>query len=248
MPSNQGAPIGSVPEVTAKFYTTVNGVRALEDPSSVVATIEDPSGNETTPSAVQQSKGVYTVSFTLTESGLWHFRITGDAPAVGAVEGNILAADSQILDSDPAADYTYDTATDIGMVRLLIDDRDFTSISASKPRGERSAIFDDGEIQAFITRETVAEGVPNTYRSAGTALLAIAASKQLMVKRRDMDGAYVDFGDLRRDLRLQATDYFKLGDEIAGGQDAPADGIAEVNHGEFVEKEIIINSWLRSGF
>ncbi len=240
-------PIGSVPEVTAKFYTTTNGVRALTDPTVVTATIEDPAGTETNPTAVKQSTGIYLVTFTADAAGLWHYRIVGDAPAKGAVEGTLQISDSKVLDSDPAADYTYVVGTDIGVVRLLIDDRDFSSVNESTPLGERSAIFNDLEIQAFITQETVAEGVSNTYRAAAVALLAIAASRVLMVKRRELDGANIDFGDLRRDLRFQAQEYLRLGDEVPGGQDAPADGVAEVNRGEFSEREIIINSWLRQG-
>lgn len=235
MASNQGIPIGSVPEVTASFKVN----ESLEDPTSVVATVESPTGTESNPTATRLAKGVYLVAFTVTEPGLWHYRITGDAPAEGAVEGDLLVADSQVLDAYPAADYTYDLTTDIGKVRLYIDDRDFSRVSASLPRGQRSAIFDDAEIQTFIDVEGGA------YDAASVALVAIATNKNLLVQRRELDGANVDFGTLRKDLLDMAQRYRDLSDGLDGGVTKPASATAEVNHGEFSERDIIINSWLR---
>jgi hypothetical protein len=242
MAVNEGIPVGSTPEVTAYFRINSGGTLVLEDPGTVTATVESPSGLETNPNPIRQSIGVYTISFTADEAGLWHYRIVGDAPAAGVTEGDIQIADSHVLDSDPAADYTYDLSTDIGRVRMLIDDRDFSAISSSIPRGERSAIFDDDEVQAFITLEG------SVYDAAAVALLAIAGNKNLMVKRRELDGANVDFGDLRKDLLKQAEQYRILAEDVDGGSGKPADGFAEVNHGEFSEEEIIVNSWLRQGY
>jgi hypothetical protein len=244
MAVNEGIPVGATPEVTATFRVTdANGNLVLEDPGTVTATVEAPDGTESNPATVKQSKGIYTTSFTADAAGLWHYRIVGDAPAAGVTEGDILVADSQVLDSDPAADYTYDLTTNIGKVRLYIDDRDFTSISTSTPRGERSAIFDDDEIAQFLT----AEG-DSAYDAAALALLTIATNKNLMVQRRELDGANVDFGTLRKDLLDMAERFRALNDDADGGTGKPASGVAEVNYGEFTEEEIIINSWLRQGY
>lgn len=243
MAVNEGIPVGASPEVTAKFRVQEGESLVLKDPSTVVVTVESPSGTESNPTAINQSVGIWTASFTVTEAGLWHYRFVGDAPAAGVTEGDILVADSQILDSDPAADYTYDLATNAGKVRMLIDDRDFTSVSTITPRGERSAIFDDAEIGEFLTMEG-----DSVYDAASVALLAIAGNKNLMVMRRELDGANVDFGALRKDLMAQAERFRKLGDDEDGGTGKPASGTAEVNHGEFSEREIIVNSWLRQGY
>lgn len=230
-----GYPIGTSPEVTAEFH--VNGV--LTDPTTVTTTVESPSGVESNPTTSKVSVGIYVTSFELSEPGLWGYRIVGDAPAIGVTEGRILCAASPVLDAFPAPPYTYDLTTDIGRVRLYIDDRDLSHVSSSVPREQRSAIFDDDEIAEFLAMEG------RVYRAAAVALTTIANNRSLLVQRRDLDGATVDFGSLRSDLLKSAEAFIALDDQTAGGDMAPADGIAEVNWDVFAEKRIVVNALLR---
>jgi hypothetical protein len=232
--------VGSTPTVTASFRTLENGVLVLKDPTSVVVTVEDPDGAQTSPAVTNESTGVYSITFTLTQAGRWHYQFVGDLPAPGLVEGDIWAQASNV-DAAPDTNYTYDLGTDIGVVRELVDDHDFTNIGAMVPPEQRSCIFTDPEIQVFLTLEST------VYRAAGVALLTIATNRQLLVQRRELDGATVDFGSLRSDLRASAKMMFDLSDELSG-ENSPADAIAEQNWNEFTERDIIWNSWLRQGY
>lgn len=232
--------VGASPTVTAKFRTLVNGTLVLTDPTAVIATVEAPDGTQSTPTVTKEATGVYSITFTLTSAGRWHYQFVGDLPAPGLVEGEIWAQASNV-DAAPATDYTYDLSTDIGVVRELIDDHDFTHVGAAVPPEQRSCIFTDAELQTFLNLEST------VYRAAGVALLTIATNRQLLIQRRELDGATVDYGSLRADLRASAKMMFELSDELKG-ENTPADAMAERNYNEFNERDIIWNSWLRSGY
>lgn len=93
--------------------------------------------------------------------------------------------------------FTYDTTTDVGMVRLLLNDVD-----------EATAVFEDAEIQAFLTLEG-----GNVKRSAAQAIDTNAddqalASKVLRTQDLTTDGAKLADSLRKRaaELRRQADD------------------------------------------
>lgn len=135
-----------------------------------------------------------------------------------------------------AGDYTYDPESTVGRVRLYIDDRDVSNCGDEVPLRQRSAIFSDQEIDAFITDEG-----GDTLGATSRALMAIANNKSLLVQRRDIDGVSVDYGSLRADLMKAASEFRSM----AAGGGVPADGYAEVAYTDFGARRIVVNSELR---
>lgn len=147
--------------------------------------------------------------------------------------------------------YSYDPNADIGRVRLLIDDRDLSSVDASTPLEQRSAIFNDAEIQAFIDmgQGNPLFGIPTAQQSvpgmgylygAANALTAIAGNRQLLVQSRRIGRAQVEFGSVRQDLLKQATQILDIATNL------PADGYAEQILTDFNLRRVIVNTQLRT--
>jgi hypothetical protein len=125
--------------------------------------------------------------------------------------------------------FTYDLATDVGKVRLMVPDR-----LAADP------IFQDDEITAFLGVEA-----SSLRRAAALALETIASDQVLVLKVirvQDLttDGAKVSDALLKRaaQLRAQAND-----DDAAGGY---LFNIAQLNVNDFTEREILYNDWLKT--
>lgn len=57
---------------------------ALYDPTTVTGTVRSPSGTITNPATSQVSTGLYQMTFTLTQKGIWRFEFTGTGPS-GAI-------------------------------------------------------------------------------------------------------------------------------------------------------------------
>lgn len=209
---DSGYPVGQTMRASATFK--VNG--AVQDPTTVVMDVYAPGGAVTHPTPVRLSTGVYYHDLLLSAPGLWAYRFTGDAPAAGVVEGS-----AYVRDAVPIA-YTYAPDSPIGRVRLYLDDRDFSDVSPSTPRSDRSAIFEDAEIQVFIDDEG---GDP--LRGAAAAAEAIAANKNLLLTSRKTGDQSANFGDARSHYLKLAETLRKRADR-ADGVSVPAFGTVPV--------------------
>lgn len=125
--------------------------------------------------------------------------------------------------------FTYDLASDIGNVRLLIPDSQATSY-----------VFEDDEIEAFLVLEV------GVRRAAALALETIASNEALVlkvVKLLDVstDGAKTADSLLKRAavLRKQAED-----EDLADGG---AFDVAEMVFDDFTLRERMLNQSLRGG-
>ncbi len=57
------------------------------DPTGVVCTVRDPTGETSTPPVTKDSVGTYHADVIAVMSGFWQYRWSGAAPAQGAAEG-----------------------------------------------------------------------------------------------------------------------------------------------------------------
>ena len=90
------SPIIGQTVVLQATFKDIAGV--LVDPSSVTLTIEDPSGDETTPVPTNPSVGVYQHPLDLDEVGDWDYRWEGDTTEGTAVcEGRVCVVSSSVL-------------------------------------------------------------------------------------------------------------------------------------------------------
>ena len=119
--------------------------------------------------------------------------------------------------------YTYDTATNNGKVRLLIQDTT-----------EADAVFTDAELAVFLDMES-----DNVRRGAAMALEAMAADKARLSKRQRTLNWDKDTRGVAKELREQAASL------RASEDSAPQYGTAEVNGGVFTALEIINNQLVR---
>jgi hypothetical protein len=225
-----GYTIGSAPTISATF--SAGGV--LADPGSVTLSVTDPDGITTAPAPVHPSTGTYTHTLTLTKAGLWQYRFTGTSPAAGAKDGELF------VHPYPVA-YSYDPSNDQGALRLYIDDRDLSSVGASTPPEQRSAIFSDRELDVFLINNG-----GSAYLAAAEALTVIAGNRSLLVQSRRIGDTTVDYGNVRADLLRQAAAFRAMYD-TATGVNAPADAIAEIAYNDFSARRIIENRFLRGG-
>jgi hypothetical protein len=135
--------------------------------------------------------------------------------------------------------YTYDPATDRGKVRLYIDDRDVSSVAPTTPLDQRSAIFEDAELDMLLA----AHG--GVLRASAAALRIIAANRTLLVRSRKVGDTSVDYGDAADRLMKLATEYESKADKEEGGDESPADAIVEQGWSDFAERRIVTNAWSR---
>lgn len=77
--------VGDRATITAKFLLNGN----LTDPTSVVVTVKDPSGNDSTPAPTNSSTGVYVLNLDLDEFGQWNIRWVGTGDVVAAIVKSI---------------------------------------------------------------------------------------------------------------------------------------------------------------
>lgn len=81
---------GTLVQMNATF--TVSG--ADTDPSSVVGTVRDPAGVETTPTITRDAVGQYHMSFTTVLPGVHYYRFAGTGSVVVAAEDSFVVASS----------------------------------------------------------------------------------------------------------------------------------------------------------
>lgn len=130
--------------------------------------------------------------------------------------------------------YTYDLSHQRGVLRLLVQDNDISSVDAALPREQRSAAFSDEELDVFLGL------APDVYSAAGALLRAWAANKQLIVTGRKFGSkGEIDYGAIRADLLKMAESYEKI------ARDTPADAIAEMGWNDFNVERIIGTTWQR---
>lgn len=134
----------------------------------------------------------------------------------------------------PSSSYTYNLATNVGVVRLFIDDRDMSSVSTSLPLEQRSAIFTDEEIQEFLDLSG-----QDALRASAKALITIAGNRSLLVQSRRVGKADLDYGPVRKDLLAQADALVKEAISV------PADAYAEQVWDDFSLRRILQNVVLR---
>lgn len=134
----------------------------------------------------------------------------------------------------PSSTYTYNLATQVGQIRLLIDDRDMSSVSTSLPLEQRSAIFTDEEIQNFLDISG-----QDTLRATAKALITIAGNRSLLVQSRRVGKGELDYGPIRKDLLSQADAFIKEAVSL------PADGYVEQVWDDFGLRRVITNTQLR---
>ena len=119
--------------------------------------------------------------------------------------------------------FTFDTTTNIGKVRTLINDTI-----------EASAVLSDEEINVFLGLES-----NDIYMSAASALESIIINKQLLSK-------LIAAGDYKEDNRNVADKLGKIAERYRqAAKSIPADAYAEVAVTDFNYREIETNKALR---
>jgi hypothetical protein len=225
--------------ITREAHYFSDGV--LTDPSSPRVTIRDPQGIAQVQDAVPTriSTGIYQYAYAVggaALTGVWSalFQGTIGLASLGPTDDpfEVLPVGAIVPVSVP--DYTYDLSTDTGIVRLLLDDRDMSSVSTSLPLEQRSAIFSDTEIGQFLTLSG-----NDVLRAAAKGLITIAGNRSLLVQSRKIGKGELDYGSVRKDLLAQAEAL------IAQSISQPADGIAEMIWDDFTMRRIVMNVALR---
>ena len=126
--------------------------------------------------------------------------------------------------------WSYDPTTDTGKVRLLISD------TSAPPR----AIFEDEELQTFLSLEAADDGTQYPRYAAAMALVTIAVSEVRLLK-------IIDVLDLKLDGTKVAASLQSLAKEYRDAENNRASfDWAETVVDDFAFRERIINSWLRN--
>ncbi len=119
--------------------------------------------------------------------------------------------------------FSFDTTTNIGKVRTLINDK----VAAS-------AVLSDEEVNVYLSLEG-----NDIYRSAASALEAIIINKQLLSK-------LIAAGDYKEDNRNVAEKLMKIAQSYRQASiSIPSDAFAEVAVTDFNYQEMIVNKDLR---
>lgn len=225
--------------ITLEAWYRLNGV--LTDPGTPRVTVRDPTNVVVVLNAtpVQFATGIYQYEFTPAIDaplGTWTVTWTGTVSGQGVtqIEDFVVAPVGYVIPV-PSMSFSYNLATDVGKVRLLIDDRDMSNATTSVPIEQRSVIFTDEEIAYFITQ------AGSVMLAAALGLRTIANNRSLLVQRRVIGRTDVDYGSLRRDLLASASAI-----ETAD-REAPADGIAEIVWDDFTLRDIYVAETLRHG-
>lgn len=125
------------------------------------------------------------------------------------------------------ATYTYDLATDVGAVRLLIGDTDIDPTT--------DAIFMDEELQYWITAEGSVEW------AAAAALETVAASQARLAKM-------IKSLNFAKDTRGVAGELLKTAERLRERvSNVAAYGAAEKAYSDFSVRDIVRNNALRGG-
>jgi len=212
----------------------------LTDPSLPRITIRDPLGvaqvTDATPTRI--GTGIYQYTYAV---GLNALTGTWTSEWSGVISGNPLGPTTDdvfgvlpVGATPPSPTYTYDLGTSIGVVRLLIDDRDLSSVDPLTPLEQRSAIFSDSEIEEFLSLSA-----NDVLRASAKGLVTIAGNRSLLVQSRRVGKAELDYGSVRKDLMTQAEAL------ITQSISQPADGYVEQVWDDFSLRRLITNTQLR---
>lgn len=171
---------------------TVTGVITLPEGTTAAASIDHPSGSN-----------VYRALYDPTMAGTHAYRLVATGTADSAEEGTFEVQPSPGVAPAPVLDPT----TEVGMVRLLIPDRDRDAL-----------IFTDAEISAFLALEGSA------VKRAAASALEVAASNEAFIGKVIKDGdLQTDGAKLSAELRARAKELRRQADEddadTAGGLD-----------------------------
>lgn len=160
--------------------------------ATVTGQITLPNGTTTT-ATVTQSGGVYRASYDPVMAGRHAWRLVATGTADGAEEGTFDVRPSPAVGPAPVLD----PSTPVGMVRLLVPDRDPDAL-----------LFTDAEITGFVAIEG---GI--VKRAAALALETVASNEVMVskvIKTQDLstDGAKVSDALLKRaaELRRQVNE------------------------------------------
>ena len=129
--------------------------------------------------------------------------------------------------------FTYDVSTNVGKVRLNIADIDLRTITGTRP--DWTVLFTDEEIEVFITRAESNINLASAY-----ALYAIASSRVLLAKKKQLGDYMEDLTAIGKEVRAQAKAFVDI------SEDAPAGAYAEQGVTDFAARDIIWNNELRS--
>jgi len=124
---------------------------------------------------------------------------------------------------EAGTDFTYDITTNLGKIRALIGDTDVTSI-----------ILTDAKISAFLVMKS-----NDLYATAALALLAIAASKSLLAKKKTAGDYSEDLTAIAKECRATAAVYQEMSENI------PAEAQAESFFNDFSYNDVLIRKELR---
>jgi hypothetical protein len=211
--------------------------RFAQSPTTVTVVVMKPDGTYLSPSPTVDPAAapLYTAAVVPDVPGPWGYRFTGTGAYSAVEEGVFVVRESAVLAGAPA--YTYDLATLIGKLRLLVDDRDLSRVQPWVPMEQRSAIWTDAELQVFLDNNS--EGV---YLAAGEALTVLAGNRQLLVQSRRIADTTVDYGSIRSDLLKQAGEFRSIG----YGSAEPADGIAQHTWTDFNLRRVVTDTAMRN--
>lgn len=130
-----------------------------------------------------------------------------------------------ITDSTPAGDdFSYDTSTNLGKVRALIND-----IVAA------SYVMSDTQINAFLSLHS-----NDLYLTAAQCMMAIASSKALIAKMKKAGNYSEDFTVIAKECREAA----KMFREMA--MQDPAEAVGEAFYTDFSYNDLLAKKHLRS--
>lgn len=238
----RGYPLGSAVRLNATFR--VGSVAT--DPDSIALTVRDPAGADTVHAwppngvIVKDSVGVFHADVEPAAEGTWLFKWLSDDP-IAAVEGRFEVFSA--FTPTPTGlqrTYSYDLSTDVGKVRLNVDDRDMTRVGDEVPLERRSCVWSDEEVQAVL------DATGGVLRASARLLVVLAGNKQLLVQSRRIASTTVDYGSVRSDLLRQARAFLDDADVTEPvGATTPADGVAEMVHDDFSWRQVLDNQAMR---
>lgn len=129
--------------------------------------------------------------------------------------------------------FTYDIGTDVGQVRMLIQDNDLSATTG--PRPQWTALLTDEEIARIL-----AWASGNAFRAAAIALRTIAAHRSLLAKRIAAGPYSEDATQVAKELRASAKEF----DDQANTLDLEAGDteiLQEVPWTDFALEQILAN-------
>jgi hypothetical protein len=223
--------------ITRECHYLLDGT--LADPTLPRLTIRNPSGTavvqDATPTRI--NAGIYQYVYAVplgAPLGIYTDEWTGvlnGEPAPATENWTALPLGSAVPVYNPS--YTYNPSTQIGRLRLIVQDHDLSSVNSNLPLEQRSAAFSDEELQFFLDEHI------DLWPAAAAVMRTWATSKQLIVVARRIGKADVDYGSIRADM-LKMADAFD-----AMANESPADAMVEIAYDDFSARRIMWNYWAR---